>query len=285
MFFLLLSILSGITIVVCFKLAERLGLNTFTVIILNYLTAFLLSLSLTKNVLFSISLPASGEIIAALIIGILFVILFRILGASIKKAGMGISTIAAKISVVIPVTFSILAYHENMNVQKTIGIILALIALFLTLYRKEKTEKHFFLFPILLFVGMGIVDSTVKFVQINYLEKQSILVFSTFVFLISFLTGLLMIVIEKVKITKGFSIPLFGVGIMLGIANLGSLYFFIKALNSGFLNSSLIFTVNNLGILILAVLTGILFFRERLNWLNCVGFLLSLVSLYIIFES
>ncbi len=285
MIFLLLSILSGITIILCFKWADRAGLNTFTVIILNYLTAFLLGLVLTGKELIPSVMPATGEVTAAFAIGILFVVLFRILGVSVKTAGMGISTIAAKISVAIPITFSIAAYHETLNFQKTAGILLALVSLVFTIYRKGKREKHSILFPVLLFVGMGLVDSMVKYVQAAHLINRNILVFSTWVFLIAFITGLFMKLIEKKNITKGFSLHLLGTGILLGTANLGSLYFFIRTLNTGILDSSLIFTINNLGILILTVLTGVLFFRERLNRMNRIGFFLSLVSLYIIFKS
>ncbi len=284
MFFLLLSVLSGITIVLCFKWVDRLGLNAFTVIVLNYLVAFLLGFILIKKELQSIGHPSAGEMGSALFIGILFVIMFRILGASVKTAGMGISTIAAKISVAIPITFSIIAYHEHLSLQKTTGIALAMTALFLTVYRKEGSKKQTFLLPVLLFAGMGVVDSMVKFVQVTYLEEHNTLPFSTLVFLIAFFTGLLMKMTEKRKLLENFSIPIVLTGILLGTANLGSLYFFIRALDSGFLDSSLIFTINNLGILLLTVLTGVLFFRERLNLLNWAGFFLSLISLYIIFE-
>ncbi|MCD6202455.1 MAG: hypothetical protein J7K46_11675 [Bacteroidales bacterium] len=284
MFFLLLSILSGITIVLCFKWVDRLDLNAFTVIVLNYLVAFLLGFILIKKELWSLGHLSAGEMVTALVLGILFVIMFRILGASVKTAGMGISTIAAKISVALPIAFSIIAYHEPLSLQKSAGIGLAMTALFLTVYQKENSKKHAFLLPVLLFAGMGIVDSMVKFVQVSYLKEYNILPFSALVFFISFFTGMIMKMIEKKRLIEHLSMSLFLTGILLGTANLGSLYFFIRALDSGFLDSSLIFTINNLSILILTVLTGVLFFRERLSLLNWAGFLLSLVSLYIIFE-
>ncbi len=284
MIFLSLSILSGITIVICFKLIDRTGYSAFPAIIINYITAFLLGLFLTKKEIFSMAPPAGGEIIAALIIGILFIILFRILDLSVRQAGMGISTIAAKISVANPITFSILYYHESIGMSKISGILLALTSLFLTIYQKERGKRQAFVLPVILFFGMGAVDTLVKYTQESYLQKENILVFSTLVFLISFLTGLLMKITERKRVRERISFLLVLIGILLGIANLGSLYFFIKALNTGFLASSLIFTINNLGILILTVLTGIFFFRERLNTVNWFGFFLSLISLYIIFE-
>ena len=284
MIFLSLSILSGITIVICFKLIDRIGYSAFPAIIINYITAFLLGLFLTKKEIFYMTPPAGGEIIAALIIGILFIILFRILDLSVRTAGMGISTIAAKISVAIPITFSILYYHESLGMSKMGGILLALTSLFLTVYQKKRGKRHAFVLPVILFFGMGTVDTLVKYTQATYLQKENILVFSTFVFLISFLTGFIMEITERKKIRERISFLLLLIGVLLGIANLGSLYFFIRALDSDFLASSLIFTINNLGILILTVLTGVFFFRERLNPVNWFGFFLSLISLYIIFE-
>ncbi len=129
MIFLLLSILSGITIVVCFKLYDRLGINTFQAIIINYLTAFVLGFLLTRKEMIMVLTMESGELLSALIIGMLFVVMFRVLGKSVQKAGMGISTISAKISVAIPITFSILFFHESISTIKITGIMLALTSL------------------------------------------------------------------------------------------------------------------------------------------------------------
>ena len=53
-------------------------------------------------------------------------------------------------------------------------------------------------------------------------------------------------------------------GIALGIPNFGSIYFLVLALRSGGMESSTIFPVNNVAIVMISTFLGILLFRERM---------------------
>ena len=53
-------------------------------------------------------------------------------------------------------------------------------------------------------------------------------------------------------------------GIALGIPNYYSIYFLVQALRHPSLESSTVFTLNNVGIVMAATLIGILFFKEKL---------------------
>jgi len=70
-------------------------------------------------------------------------------------------------------------------------------------------------------------------------------------------------------------------GIALGIPNYFSIYFLVKALRSGILESSGIFTVNNVLIVLLSTLVGILLFKERLLPKNWLGIDLAVFSLFL----
>ena len=56
----------------------------------------------------------------------------------------------------------------------------------------------------------------------------------------------------------------------------------MKALRSGLFESSGIFTVNNVSIVVLSTLLGILFFKERLLVKNWIGIGLAVVSIFLI---
>ena len=56
-----------------------------------------------------------------------------------QKNGVSVAAVAGKMSIVIPVLFGIYLYDENLTIQKSIGIILALFAVLLTT-SKEKTS-------------------------------------------------------------------------------------------------------------------------------------------------
>jgi len=75
-------------------------------------------------------------------------------------------------------------------------------------------------------------------------------------------------------------------GIMLGISNFGSIYFLIRTLNhrspqGNIIDSSIVFGVNNTGIVVLSVFTGFIVFREKLKRINWIGVGLALVAIII----
>ena len=70
-------------------------------------------------------------------------------------------------------------------------------------------------------------------------------------------------------------------GVAFGIPNFFCLVFFLKALATPHLNSSIVFALVSIGIVIISSLTGILFFKERLSTTNWIGILLSICAIYI----
>ncbi len=79
----------------------------------------------------------------------------------------------------------------------------------------------------------------------------------------------------KGGVKRLFSLDRFIGGLLLGIANYGSLYFLIKTLNSMAFDSSVVFCIINTGIVFLNVCIGIFIFRERITLLNKIGIFFS----------
>ena len=68
----------------------------------------------------------------------------------------------------------------------------------------------------------------------------------------------------------------------MGVPNYFSIYFFIRALHSNFLESSASIPVLNIGILAASALTAILLFKEHVNTLRIIGMVLSVVAILLI---
>ena len=85
-------------------------------------------------------------------------------------------------------------------------------------------------------------------------------------------------------INKDFSFHLKTIlgGIVLGLVNFGSLYFLIKALQLDGWSSATVFTLNNVGIVMLSTLVGKFFFKEQLLPKNWAGIALAIVSIFMI---
>jgi drug/metabolite transporter (DMT)-like permease len=139
--------------------------------------------------------------------------------------------------------------------------------------------KRNLIFPIFLFIGSGVIDTTIKYFQTNYMAKDDISVFSATVFFIAALVGILQLAIKK-KLAIDVK-TLIG-GIILGLVNFGSLYFIIKSLQLDGWSSATVFTLNNVGIVMCSTLVGRFFFKEHLLLKNWIGIAIAIVSIIII---
>jgi uncharacterized membrane protein len=71
-------------------------------------------------------------------------------------------------------------------------------------------------------------------------------------------------------------------GVLLGVPNYFSMYFFLKLLNSGFMQSSAAIPVNNIATVLCAVLVAIVFFREKAALPRILGLVLSITAIILI---
>jgi len=270
---------------VIFKVAGRFNLNNFNLIIINYFTAAILGFSIG-----GFPDPGSftgGLLLMAIIIGILFISLFFVIAASTQKAGIAVTSVASKMSVIIPIIFSIIFYHEELSVLKIFGFLIALMAVYLTIYRDGSEDNSSFrrrvmIIPMVLFFGAGLIDSLIKYTQGSIIVNQDPIQFSSMLFTISFICGISSLPFRKAKLKRLTSYGTLFWGGMLGIVNFGSLYGIIRALDSEVFESSVIFGINNVSIVLLSVLIATIFFREKLSIVNRIGIAMSIVSLVIL---
>jgi drug/metabolite transporter (DMT)-like permease len=282
---LVFSILSSGVIFALFKLAEIKKVDNVRVIIINYLTASTLGFSLNRLDTSLANTLHSNWFFLAMIIGVMFIGMFFLIGYSAQKAGISVTTVSTKMSVVVPILFSIIYDpQDEISLVKALGISLALVALLLSVYKKRtvKVEMRFVILPVILFVGMGLVDSFVKFAQQDYLDESNLPIFTAFTFAGALFSGLIVLAVLRYPIKDFLSIKAWIIGILLGSANFGSMYFLVKALEYGNLAGSSVFGINNIGIVGCSVLIAILFFKERLKPINWIGILLSIIAIWVL---
>lgn len=280
MIYLLLCIIASAGIFVVFKIAGNLKLDTFRIIVINYIAAAILGFSIGE-------LPEktdlnAGWIPMAIIIGVLFIVVFFIIALSTQKAGIAVTSVASKMSVVIPITFSLFYFNEPISFLKITGIFLALASVFMTTYNSDKSKKNgalAVLLPIVIFFSAGIIDSLIKYTQEVHIAGESALLFSSILFSISALTGLIFSIFRKGVLKNKKLIQTIIVGTILGIANFFSLYGIIMALESYVFDSSIVFGINNMGVMVLSVIIALVFFNEKLSKLNTAGIALSILTI------
>jgi len=280
MLFLLLCILCSSAIFVIFKLFDNYNINTLQAIVINYFTAFTIGiLSHHSTIVFS-NLPSKPWFIGALVLAGLFISVFNVMAITSQKNGVSVAAVAGKMAVVIPVLFGVILYKEHLNGQKIIGIILALLAVyFITLKNKNVSSKNAsLLFPTLLFLGAGIIDTTLKYVQTNYVPSEDTSLFSGVLFGLAGLFGIIIYAFKPSPITIKNGVA----GIFLGAINYYSIYYLLKALDTDNMQSAVVFTINNVTIVALCTLIGLFLFKEKLTTKNWIGIGIAIISILLI---
>ena len=284
MIYLLLSILSSAAIFIVFKLFDRYQLNTLQAIVVNYITAFFLGLSLSKKSFVATEILKTEWFYGAIGLGILFILIFNLMALVAQRNGLSVASVATKMSVVIPVIFGIYVYNESFNFQKIIGILLALFAVVLVSIKQKSNVrlKNNLLFPFLVFAGSGIIDTSIKYIETYYIEDGGIPLFSATIFGCAGVIGITILIIQKFKGNfKLNTLSILG-GLILGIINYGSIYYLLKALDHESLESSTIFTINNVAIVMLSGLLGLILFKEKLSSKNWIGVAVAILSILLV---
>ena len=287
MHFLLLCILSSTAIFVTFKTIHRFSIPAFPVIVINYLAATVLGFLIYSGDTSLASIPGSVWLPISILIGIMFILMFFLVAFSTRKAGISVTTVASKMSVIFPIVFSLLIDPDDqLTMIKAAAVIIALGGVVLTVYKPggEHPERSVIFIPLLLFVGMGVVDSLVKLAQQQYVSDGETALFSAILFLNAFISGLVATIIYRKHNRYFLKRAVWGWGLLLGVVNFGSIYFLVRALHYNSpvgksMDSSVIFGANNISIVALSVLVGLLIFREKLSYMNWIGIVLSALSL------
>lgn len=283
MTYLMLALLFSTLIMVNFKLYPRMGINALQAIVVNYLTAFVCGY-LSTPLAHVTKIITAPWLYTAILSGFFLITVFLVFSKSAAKAGIAITSVSSKMSVIIPVLLGLFLFDEVAGWMRIMGIILAFPAFVLIFSHREKghkVKKSFFFLPLLLFLGNGTNDSLFKFAQFHFLQSDTdVIHYLTVAFGISLLLGLFFIFFKIIFSCYHISTKSLIAGIFLGLLNWYSTYFFLAGLS--IINVSVFIPVFNLGIVIMGSLTGILIFGEKVRLLNLAGFVLACIAIYLI---
>ena len=289
MLFLIGSIALTSYLILSFKVLERMGISVLQAIIFNYFACVV-----TGSVV-SGSFPIHTEGIRqpwfpwAIVTGTMLIIMLNIIGICTQKIGVSVTTVANKLSLVIPFIVSIFLYNESAGALKIIGVVIALVAVVCTSYspQKEPGGKStplllLVVLPAILFLGSGVLDSIIKYVETTHLNDSNNDAFLIACFFTAAVLGSLMLIYKIVTGSEKFDARSIPAGILIGIPNYFSIWCLINVLKANTGNSSAIIPINNMGIVLLCTLVAAVFFKEKLSKLNIAGIVLAIISIVLI---
>lgn len=280
---LILCIIACALLVIGFKIFEKLKINVFQAIVINYGTAGIIGFLYEPDSTEILSYITQPWFLNGIILGIIFIVNFYIMAKSTQKIGASVTSVASKMSLVITVLFGILYFNDNINAFKIIGIVMALTSVFfiVQINPKEVNRKFIFL-PIILFFGGGFIDISLNFNQEEHLKNGESGYFSMVTFTAAFSAGLILLVYKLIVGKEKLRLINIIGGIVLGTINWFSIFLILLALKNPAWDSSTVYTIINIGVLLLVIFCGILVFKEKLNVKQWIGICLAIIAIILI---
>ncbi len=280
MIYIILSICCSVTVAILLKLAKRYQISIIQAVTVNYLAALSLCFLFFKPDVKLVTNSAPWPIYIAL--AVLLPSIFLFLAASVKNLGIVKTDIAQRLSLFIPILAAYFIFKEDFNDYKIIGLAIGFVAIILTFLRKSdhKEGKGNLLYPIMVFVGFGVID--VLFKQIALYKELPYTTSLFTVFCLSFVVSLLIVIIMVISGKIKLQLVNVVCGLILGFFNFGNILFYMKAHKALAENPSTVFAAMNLGVIIVGTLIGIIAFKEKLSKLNYAGIVLAIAAVIFI---
>jgi drug/metabolite transporter (DMT)-like permease len=289
MFHLAATIIITSYLTLSFKVVERFRIPNLQAIIWNYWACVATGTLITRQLPFSSGLQAPW-LPFALVMGLLFISLFNLIAFTAQRINVAVSSVANKLSLVIPFLVSIWLYGERVSAVQVAGVGLALVAVLLTCWPQERIpdgsarqQRNWVLVvPIILFLGSGLFDSLVKYVEQRFIQDGGGTTILASAFAVAGILGTILLVVLILLGRERFDPRAILAGIAIGVPNYLSIWFLVKVLGQYPGRSATIFPVVNMGVVLFSTLMARLLFREQLSALNRVGILLALVAIALI---
>lgn len=284
MIYILLSVLFSSVLFIIIKLFANFKIDTLQALVVNYLTASGMGFFFFEEAFNPSEIICKQWFMGSFMLGLLFILIFYVTAITSQRNGLSVASVASKMSVIIPVLFGVLLYGDKITLIKIIGILLALVAVYFT-SKKEKgsvTYNNNLVYPLLIFIGAGAIDTSLKYFQTFYLSDKEISLFSSNTFFAAFVFGIILLIAKSLK--DGINIKVKNIlgGIALGIPNYFSLHYLIKMLDSEVFESAIIFTIHNVAIVVITTLAGFFIFKEKISFRNWMGIALALIAILLV---
>lgn len=218
----------------------------------------------------------------AIMIGILYALMYWLIGMSSSHLGVNPTTVASKMSFVIPMTAAIFLYQANFGWREILGSLLAIAAIVLNGFKPRKSEQQrwFWLLPMAIFLGGGLADLALNYVEHHHLTQAAQPLFLTAVFSSAAFISWAGVGVNHAKnraLTASWSRSILA-GMLLGILNFTSVFALLKAFKSEVPIAS-IFPLLNIGIIVTAAVGSWFFFKETPKGTQRVSLPLSILAI------
>ena len=282
MAYLLISVACSVLVSVLLKLMQRRGIDTAQGITWNYLAASLLCFGLLDPPLAALGQAdtpwAELGLLALLLPGI-----FLALSASVRAAGIVRTDIAQRMSLVLSLLAAFLWFGEQANALRIAGLVLGVVAIACLVARPERGPRgggwQAWALPLVVLVGYASVDVLLKRLAAAGTPFAASLQVE---FVAAFTVMLCMQGARAWRTRVAFTGAALGAGLLLGTLNFANILFYVKAHRALPDHPAVVFSMMNIGVVVLGTLVGVLGFGERLGRLNLLAIPLAIIAIGLI---
>lgn len=259
MIFLCLAVLSSCAISVIMRISTDRVSQRLSMLSFNYLTCALLGAAYAGFDLFRPAVSGfSTTVVLGVVGGVLFLVSFMLLQHNTARNGIVLSSVFMKLGLLVPMTLSVLVFHERPTGLQITGFCMALAAIVLISGKKEQGTGRFRWALVLLLLTGGGAEAMSKVFEVMGPQVLSD-AFLFYIFAVAL--GLCVILVLVKKEQPGLQALLFGVAI--GIPNFFSSKFLLRALAD--LPAVVVYPSFSIGTMLLTTLVGVVCFQERLQ--------------------
>lgn len=270
MFYVLLAATCSVLVSVLLKLARRQGIDVAQAIGWNYLAAALLCGLLLRPSLASLAEPGAPWP-ALLGLALVLPTLFMVLATSVRRAGIVLTDIAQRLSLLLSLLAAFLWFGETAGGLKLAGLGLGLLAVVGILWRPQAQpvpgEGGTAAWPALLTVwaGFALVDVMLKQVAAAGTPFAASLQVS---FSLAFVGMMIWLLWRAARGQGRLAWRHALAGLLLGTLNFGNILFYVLAHRALPGQPAVVFASMNIGVVVLGTLVGVWVFGERLSHVN-----------------
>ena len=276
MLFLCLAIVTSCTISLIMRLSADKVTAKLSMLSVNYLVCSALGAAYCDFDLICPQTPGfSTTVWLGILGGILFLASFMLLQWNTQRNGIVLSSVFMKLGLLVPITLSVLFFHELPTPVQIIGFCLALVAIVLINRNKASDKARFGWALLLLLLLGGSADAMTKVYDAlgaPALSNQ----FLFYIFAVALVLCLILVIGRKER--PGIRELLYGAAI--GIPNFFSSKFLLRALSD--LPAVVVYPSFSIGTILLTTLVGVFFFRERLQKLQWLALTVIVAALFLL---
>lgn len=286
---LLITVVLTSSLYLIFKAFEVFKIRTFQAVVANYITCVVVGSIYSFGTTTRQMQEDLGWVYFSLYMGLLFISAFYLMAWSAQKIGVTVSTVASKMSLIVPVLFSFIYLKVAVDnwLIYVFGLVLGIISIVLATHKPkeigEQSSIKNLLIALVVFILTGTVDTSINLVNAKYSHLASFTnLFPITVFATASMFGCVILAVNLIKKGERLEGRSLLAGVLLGVPNYFSIYFLMSTLSNFNENGAVVFPLANMMVILLSSIFAWLLFKETLRTRNILGLFCAVGAIVLI---